>query len=228
MLFLVRREEVLKFIADIIYMKVTVYNQKAEDVEHIDAGVFDVAWKPKLVLEVYRGMRANVRKTIAHTKGRGDIRGGGKKPWRQKGTGRARHGSSRSPIWRGGGVTHGPLKEKVYSVKINIKARRVAFQSLLAQKIRGGEVLAVDSLSFLNGKTKSCSIFLRYLGEKLKIPIGAKGGRLLICTSGPSMHVLRVCKNIPYVDAKEFKNLNITDLLNNKYILIEKDCFKIA
>ena len=97
-------------------MKVDIYNQGAEKTGTLELpkGVFGLPWNEDLVHQVAVAMQANLRVPVAHTKGRGEVAGGGRKPWRQKGTGRARHGSIRSPIWRGGGVTHGPTKGKNY------------------------------------------------------------------------------------------------------------------
>src|SRR3989344_826748 len=107
-------------------MKVKLYNQLGEEtgsVELLDA-IFNIPLNHDLVHQAIVTQMANSREILAHAKGRGEVRGGGKKPWRQKGTGRARHGSIRSPIWKGGGVTHGPLKEKIYSKKINKKVEK--------------------------------------------------------------------------------------------------------
>ena len=100
-------------------METQIYNQKGEVVKKLKLSeeVFALPWNADLVHQVVVSMTSNQRDNIAHTKNRGDVRGGGKKPWRQKGTGRARHGSNRSPIWRGGGVTFGPTNEKNWSKK---------------------------------------------------------------------------------------------------------------
>jgi large subunit ribosomal protein L4 len=105
-------------------------------------------------------MQANARHVIAHTKARGEVRGGGIKPWKQKGTGRARHGSIRSPIWKGGGVTHGPRNERVFAVKINKKMRRAALLSVLSRKAKDGELIFVEKLAFDAPKTKDAKAAL--------------------------------------------------------------------
>ena len=107
-------------------MKVTVYNVKGEEVKEMDLGsaIFGVKVKPELVQQAIVAQQANSRQNLAHAKDRSDVRGGGKKPWRQKGTGRARHGSIRSPLWRGGGATFGPSKTRNFSLKMNKKAKR--------------------------------------------------------------------------------------------------------
>ena len=117
-------------------MEAKIYNQKGEIARTINLPeeVFGVKWRSDLVHQVVEGMRSNARSGTAHAKDRSEVRGGGKKPWKQKGTGRARHGSSRSPIWIGGGVTHGPLKDKNYKRKISQKMRVEALFSVLSRK----------------------------------------------------------------------------------------------
>src|SRR3989338_6976968 len=133
-----------------------IYSQKGAEAGSIDlpAKVFAAKWRADLVHQVVESMRSNKRAGTADTKGRGEVRGGGKKPWKQKGTGRARHGSSRSPIWVGGGVTHGPLAEKNYKRKISKSMRAQALFSVLSKKLKDGEILFVDSLATSAIKTK--------------------------------------------------------------------------
>lgn len=135
-------------------MESKVYNQKGEEVGKITLPeqVFDLPWNADLVHQVVVGMQANARTPVAHTKDRSEVRGGGRKPWQQKGTGRARHGSRRSPIWKGGGVTFGPRNEKIYSKTINKKMRAKALFTALSQKLKDNEVLFVDTLSFTEPK----------------------------------------------------------------------------
>src|SRR3990167_7074763 len=137
-------------------MEAKIYNQKGKETRTISlpAKVFAAKWRADLVHQVVEGMRSNKRAGTADTKGRGEVRGGGKKPWKQKGTGRARHGSSRSPIWVGGGITHGPLSEKNYKRKISKKMRAQALFSVLSKKMKDNEILFVDSLLLSEAKTK--------------------------------------------------------------------------
>lgn len=148
-------------------MELKVYNQKAEEVGKIklSEAVFGLSWNPDLVHQVMTAMRANQRKGTAHAKTRAEVRGGGRKPWRQKGTGRARHGSIRSPLWRGGGVTFGPTKEKVYSQKINKKMKRKALFVALSQKARDNEILILDDWKLKTPKTKEASAIMKSLSK---------------------------------------------------------------
>jgi len=184
--------------------------------------IFGVRWNADLVHQVVTGMQANARQRIAHTKDRSDVRGGGKKPWRQKGTGRARHGSTRSPIWRGGGVTHGPRKERRYAQKINKKMRTAALYAVLSQKYRDGEVLFLDTLSFTAPKARDA----RTLLEKLAAVPGFEGLRtkkrnaLVIAVPGSDEQVKRSFSNFGNLLVEEVRNLNPLALLSYRYLLI--------
>src|SRR5574343_932022 len=114
-------------------METQVYNQKGKSVGSLKLpeAVFGLKWNADLVHQVVTSMESTARTNVAHTKNRGDVRGGGKKPWQQKGTGRARHGSTRSPIWVGGGVTHGPRKDKNYERKVNRKMKAKALFTII-------------------------------------------------------------------------------------------------
>ncbi len=143
-------------------MDTKIYSHEGKEVGKISLppAVFGLAWNADMVHEVVIGMQANARTSSAHTKGRGDVRGGGKKPWQQKGTGRARHGSSRSPMWAGGGVSHGPQNEKDYSVKINKKVRAKALATVLSKKFVDTEIIFIDSLALTEPKTAQGKVIL--------------------------------------------------------------------
>src|SRR5882724_8931234 len=143
-------------------MESIIYNVQGKETGKITLpeSIFGLPWNADLVHQVVVAMQANARQNVAHTKDRGEVRGGGKKPWQQKGTGRARHGSSRSPIWKGGGVTHGPRNDKIYARKINRAARQKALLVVLSRKYRDGELTFVDSLSFDTPKAKMAKDFL--------------------------------------------------------------------
>src|SRR3989339_817913 len=148
-------------------MEANIYNQKGEVAGKfsLPERVFAAKWRSDLVHQVVEGMRSNKRAGTADTKGRGEVSGGGKKPWKQKGTGRARHGSSRSPIWVGGGVTHGPLAEKNYKRKVSKKMRAQALFSVLSKKFKDNEILFVDSLSLPEVKTKKAVEVMKNLSK---------------------------------------------------------------
>ena len=148
-------------------METIIYNQKGQESGKIKLpeSVFGITWNADLVHQVVTSMQSTMRQPIAHTKTRGEVSGGGKKPWQQKGTGRARHGSSRSPIWVGGGVAHGPRNEKIYDRKVNKKARAKAFLTILSQKYRDGEILFVDTLAFGAPKAKDGRAVLQALAK---------------------------------------------------------------
>jgi large subunit ribosomal protein L4 len=209
-------------------MKANVYNQNAEKVRDIDLPekFFDLPWSDELVQQVVVAMQANKRVVVAHTKGRGEVRGGGKKPWRQKGTGRARHGSIRSPIWKGGGVTHGPTKEKNYEQKINKKMKKKAFFVALSQKLRDNEILFLDKINLTQPKTKEAMGIIKSISgiknfEKLATK---KKNNAILAMPNKDESVSRSFRNIPGLQISDTRNLNVLDLLTYKYlILVEPD-----
>ncbi|MBU4332684.1 50S ribosomal protein L4 [Patescibacteria group bacterium] len=136
--------------------KVTVYNQEGVIVgsQELSDEVFGIKPKVEVVHQVVVGMMANKRQVLAHTKDRGEVRGGGKKPWRQKGTGRARHGSIRSPLWVGGGVTFGPTKERNFKKRINKKMRRKAILMCLSDRVNDDKLVLLDKIKLDEIKTR--------------------------------------------------------------------------
>lgn len=188
----------------------------------VPESVFNVAWNADLVHEVVTSMMANARTSTANTKGRGEVRGGGKKPWKQKGTGRARHGSSRSPIWRGGGVTHGPLAEKDYSRKINRKARAKALAVSLSKKYQDGEVVFVKGFSFPEPKAKDARTMLTSLSgikgiESLK---GKRKNAAVIVIPGKDVNTEKSFGNFGNISVVQARDLNPVELFTHKYVLI--------
>ncbi|HEX8946851.1 MAG TPA: 50S ribosomal protein L4 [Candidatus Paceibacterota bacterium] len=190
----------------------------------LPATLFGAPWKADLVHQVVTAMQANARPTVASTKDRGEVRGGGKKPWKQKGTGRARHGSRRSPIWRGGGTTHGPRPERDYAQKINRKMRMGALAAVLSKKFADGEVLFVDALSFDAPKTKDAKVAIAAIAKAAGTPMLAqrKTRAALIALSGKSMEVEKSFSNFGNVLTEEVRNLNPVDILGYRYLVIEK------
>ena len=167
-------------------------------------------------------MQANARTPVAHTHDRGEQRGGGKKPWRQKGTGRARHGSRRSPIWRGGGVTHGPRNEKDYSKKINTKMRAKALYTVLSRKLKGNKIIFLDAISFGAPKTKDAQGLVNVLGkveqfEKLNVK---KRNALFVALPESDDAVMKSFRNLSNVSYGNIRNLNPVDILSYTYLVI--------
>lgn len=204
-------------------MEAPLYNQEGKEVGKIDlpGKVFGLPWNADLVHQVVMALQSNSRSPVAHTKGRGEVRGGGKKPWKQKGTGRARHGSIRSPIWVGGGVTHGPTKEKIYARKINKKARAKAWATVLSQKLRDGELFFLDTLAIKEGKTKNAAAILARLSKAFdkKELAYKKGNRALIALPQRNKEVERAFRNLPAVRVDERRNGNALQALSYKNII---------
>ncbi len=200
-------------------MKANVYNQKGEEAGTVvlPKEIFEVEINPDVIYQVAVAQAANRRKPIANTKGRGEVRGGGKKPWRQKGTGRARHGSIRSPLWRGGGITFGPKKEKIYKQKINEKVKRLALFMVLSAKAKDNTLTILDEISLQTPKTRQIKDMIKALALK---------GSVLVAVSGPQKNVFLSTRNIPGVEAIDAKNLNAFDLLSSKNLLMSKDSIK--
>lgn len=184
--------------------------------------VFGLHWNADLVHQVVVAMQANARQPIAHTKDRSEVRGGGKKPWAQKGTGRARHGSSRSPIWRHGGVTHGPRNDKDYSQKINRKMKVKALYTVLSKKFQDGEVLFVSNISLKEPKTKDARAMLTQLGsiagyEKLA---NRRNNALYMILPKADTNVKKSFSNLGNVLVGTVSTLNPVDVLSYKYLLL--------
>ena len=157
-------------------METKVYNQQGKESGSVKLpeSIFGLPWDSKterLVHQVYVAMAGNQRTPTAHTKNRGEVSGTGKKPWKQKGTGRARHGSRRSPIWVGGGVAHGPRNERDYSRKINKKMKNKALFAVLSRKFKDGEMVFLDNLLFKTPKTKEAKGIVNSLAKVKAISV---------------------------------------------------------
>ena len=205
-------------------MKTAVYNLKAEKVGELDLpeSVFGLKWNPDLVHQVVESLRSNRRKGTAKAKGRGEVSGGGKKPWRQKGTGRARHGSIRSPIWVGGGVTHGPTGDKNYERKINKKAKQKAMYMILAKKNSEFELIIADEVSLNEGKTKVAKEVLGSLGRiKGFEGLARKGAKVIIAPK--DRRTFLAFRNIPGVRTLEMRNMNPLDAMQSKYMILGRE-----
>lgn len=206
-------------------MEAIVYTKDAKEAGKVNLSekVFGVEWNPDLVHQVSTSMLSNRRAGTAHTKDRSEVSGTGKKPWKQKGTGRARHGSRRSPIWRSGGVSHGPRSDKNYDKKISKKMKAKALYTVLSRKLRDGQILFVDSLAQDQIKTKVAAAnlvnlakvqgFERLAGSPKRV------AHIAFAQGGETLH--KSYNNIPYVDMDEIRNLNVLDVLNHQYLVIE-------
>jgi len=193
-------------------MEHIVYNQKGEQTGKVTLpeSVFGVKWNADLLHQVSQSMLSNKRQGSAHTKNRGEVSGGGKKPWKQKGTGRARHGSIRSPIWRGGGVVFGPRANRNFSMKINKKVKQKAICMALAQKAQAGKLVLVDSYTTEKPKTKDALAFLK----KLPLMITAKKSeRVAFLSPKSDLATKRSFKNLPFLTLLPIENLNVIDVM---------------
>jgi len=213
-------------------MKSKVYSQEGQIVGSVDLpeAVFGLPWNPDLVHQVTVGMQEAKRTSLAHTKGRGEVRGGGKKPWKQKGTGRARHGSIRSPLWRGGGVTHGPISERVYGQKINKKMRIKALYTALSAKYRDNELIFLDRLDINQPKTKEAMATLTRLAAVAETPslLYLRGRRALIATPKSNESLVKSFRNLKPVSLGEVRNLNPLEVLTYQYLVIAEPETSIA
>lgn len=206
-------------------MQVKVYNQEAEETGTMELpdGVFGVKWNADLVHQIAVSYAANARRGTAHVKDRGEVRGGGKKPWRQKGTGRARHGSIRSPLWIGGGVTHGPSKDKDYTKKINKKMAKKALYTVLSAKARDNQIIVLDEVHFPEAKTKRAAELFKHFSRKDEFSNITKGNGALVALAGKDTAARRALRNLPYVAIDEARNLNAYTLLQHKFLMIPKE-----
>jgi large subunit ribosomal protein L4 len=206
-------------------MEAKIYTMKGAEAGKVslDAEVFGLGWNADLVHQVVTSMMSTARNPIAHVKTRGEVRGGGKKPWRQKGTGRARHGSTRSPIWVGGGVTHGPRNDKNFDRKVNRKMKAKALYVILSKKWKDGEILFVDTMSFAEPKAKDAKAALVALsGIKGFDTLASKRkNAALLATGSKNRNAEKSFGNFGSVLVDELRNINPVDALNYKYLIIE-------
>ncbi len=201
-------------------MKVSVYDKEGKEMAQtvLPKEVFGLEMNSDLVHQVAVAQSANRRQVIAHTKNRGEVRGGGKKPWRQKGTGRARHGSRRSPLWRGGGTTFGPTKERNFKEVISRKMRRKALFMVLSAKAKDNSLFVLDDLMVESPKTKLLAGILN------KLPIK---GSCLIVLPKKDEKLERAAGNLKNTGIIGAKDLNVMDLLSYKYAVLPKEGIKV-
>ncbi|MCP6726520.1 MAG: 50S ribosomal protein L4 [Patescibacteria group bacterium] len=202
-------------------MKTALYNQEGEKTGEVTlpTPVFDVPLNENLVHQVLVVQAARRRQGSAHTKDRSEVSGGGRKPWRQKGTGRARAGSNRSPIWRGGGVTFGPTKDRNYGGRLNDKMRQKALLMILSEKARNNQILMVDGLNIEAPKTKAMA------GLFTKLPSHTKSTLFVL----PSMdkNMLLSARNIARVKTMQATDLNALDAASAAFLVIPKTAVEV-
>ncbi|MEW5921236.1 MAG: 50S ribosomal protein L4 [Bacillota bacterium] len=194
---------------------VELLNMQGEQVGEIelDPRIFDREVKMSLIHDVVRMLLNNRRRGTASTKTRSEVSGGGRKPWRQKGTGRARHGSIRSPIWKGGGIVFGP-KPRDYRFVLPKKVRRAALCSALSAKLQDNQLTVLDQLKLDQPKTKEIARLLQNLNVE---------GKALLVTAGPDLNVYRSGRNIPGLKTIVARQLNVLDIINHDRLILTKD-----
>lgn len=202
-------------------MKVPLYNQKAEAIGEVDLNpkVFEVKLSEHLLAEAVRISQSNSRQGTSNTKTRGEVRGGGKKPWKQKGTGRARVGSTRSPIWRHGGITFGPRANQNWELKINKKAKTKALFMSLSDKAKHSQFILVDQIILDQPKTKDFSKVLLALQKSVK----DMGKTTMFLMPKKDDKLSRASRNIPSVTPVLANSLNVVDVMKADSIIALKD-----
>ncbi|MBI4122786.1 MAG: 50S ribosomal protein L4 [Parcubacteria group bacterium] len=204
-------------------MKTPVYNQEGKEVGQVELPkeIFEVALQQDALHQVVISQMANRRQTLAHTKDRREVSGGGKKPWRQKGTGRARAGSIRSPLWRGGGITFGPRKDKVFLQKINKKLRRKALFMALSEKARRSQIIILDELHAGSAKAKILTQTFKQL------PLQKKTAKAMLVLPGMERNIIQSANNLPNVQTMQAKDLNALDVLSFHSLVMPKETIEV-
>jgi len=195
--------------------KIDLYNMSGEVVGEVELSdsIFAVEVSEPAMHSVVKGYLANQRQGTQSTLTRGEVSGGGRKPWRQKGTGRARHGSTRSPLWTHGGVAFAP-KPRDYSVSINKKVKRLALKSALTSKLSGGNIIVIDNIAFEEIKTKSAVDMLKALNV---------AGSAMIVTNESDKNVVRSARNIPGIITSPAATINTYDILKHEKFIVSRD-----
>ncbi len=206
-------------------MQIKVYNQSAEAIKDLEVSekVFGLKPNNELLHQAVKAQRANQRQVLAHTKDRSEVAGTGKKPWKQKGTGRARVGSRRSPIWIGGGVTFGPTKDRNFKVKINQKMKQKALFMALSDKLANNALVVLDALVAEEYKTKNFNELLSAVESKV-----LKNDRrnILIINESKDEKVRYSLQNLTGVKIINLENINLLDLLNHRNLLLTEETVK--
>ncbi len=202
-------------------MKTVVYNQQGKETAStlLPKDIFEIKMNDDLVHQVAVSQIANRRRIIAKTKDRSEVRGGGRKPWQQKGTGRARVGSNRSPIWKGGGVTFGPRTERIFKKRIPKKMRRKALFMILSAKAKDNLIFVLDSIKTEMPKTKPMA--------KVFNSLFLKNGSGLVVLAARDLNTIKSIRNIEKVGVIQAKDLNPLDLLSYKHLIVTKESLEI-
>lgn len=218
-------------------MKLNIHNQSGEIKGQMEVSekIFAVKPNPVVINEAVVAQMANSRQVLAHTKNRSEVRGGGRKPWQQKGTGRARAGSSRSPLWIGGGIIFGPRKDRNFSKKINQKTKDKAMFMVLSDHLENGRLLVLENLSLNEYKTKIVAGILNTLEAKvLKVSEAGKKGKIvrsekrdvLFLNGSKDEKVKYSFRNLDGVKVINPENINVVDLLKYKNIILTEEAVK--
>ncbi|MBI2096575.1 MAG: 50S ribosomal protein L4 [Candidatus Sungbacteria bacterium] len=202
-------------------MKLPVFDQSGKELEAVEApqSLFDAPLRRDLLHQVVTAQSANARRVLASTKDRAQVRGGGRKPWRQKGTGRARHGSIRSPLWRGGGVTHGPRKERNLAKKLNKGMATAGLAMALSAKARDAEVVLLKGLALTSGKTKEAFDVVKKLATHKSLTALARKSKILLLPDG-SLTETRAFRNIDELEVRPAASVTAREVLAHRYVLI--------
>lgn len=206
-------------------MKTTIYNQKGETIGEVELNpkIFEVKPNEHLLAEAVRISQSNSRQGTSNTKTRGEVRGGGKKPWKQKGTGRARVGSTRSPIWRHGGITFGPRANQNWELKINKKAKTKALFMSLSDKAKENQFIVIDQIALDQPKTKELVKILAGLSSAVK----TFGRKQMLVLPRKDDNLVRSSKNLKSINTVMANSLNIVDVMKADSLVVLKDALAV-
>lgn len=198
---------------------ITVVNQNGENVKTVELSetVFNAEANMQVVYDVVYAQRASLRQGTHDTKNRTEVSGGGKKPWRQKGTGRARQGSIRAAQWRGGGIVFGPTPRS-YAVRVNKKVVKVALRNLLTNRFQNNQLIVVDKVELADFKTKSCVAFLN--------AVKADAKKVIVITKEDNPTLVLASRNIPNVYVQTKQHLSVLDLINGDMYVMTLDALE--
>lgn len=208
-------------------MKLPVYNQEGKEVETIelDAKIFDMKVNADLLHQVAVSQESNTRRVLADARDRAEVSGGGKKPWRQKGTGRARHGSIRSPIWKGGGVTHGPTSDRNFKKKINKKMATKALVMAIAAKAHAGNLVILDDVSMEAPKTKVAFAIIKNLSKQRALAkLFGASKMVVLAERDPAMRAFR---NIEKLAVQSVSSMTALEVLKNAFVVMPKAAIEL-